>query len=144
VTRAEIQSFFPGLPVNFGGMNFAVPTLAWLQGPCFEYFKARYWNLNLDKWQFKWECRDFARAFAVCAHECHALSPDAPAESDALAVGESWFIPEASRIANPLFPAGHAINACFTDQGLVYLDPQTGLLWLLNSTEFQSQFFVRF
>jgi hypothetical protein len=138
VTRAEIQSFFPGLPVNFGGMNFAVPTLAWLQGPCFEYFKARYWNLNLDKWHFKWECRDFARAFAVCAHECHALTPGAPADSDALAVGEIWFIPDAHVFT------GHAICPCVTDAGLVFLDPQTNQLWPLTPEQFDSSYFRRF
>lgn len=144
MTRAEIQAFFPGLPINFGGLNFAVPTVAWLQGPCYEYFRARYWSLDLDKWQFRWECRDFARAFAVCAHECHALTPGAPAEADALAVGEFWFTPDTSVLANPAAPQGHAINACLTDQGLIYIEPQTGKLWPLTQNEFLRRYFVRF
>lgn len=144
MTRSEIQSFFPDRAVNFGGMNFAVPTLSWLQGPCFDFFRQRYWSINLDKWKMRWQCRDFARAFSVCAHECHALSPDAPADSDALAIGEIWFIPDSSRIANPLSPIGHAICACLTDKGLVCLDPQTNLLWPLSPTESQSLFFARF
>jgi hypothetical protein len=61
-----------------------------------------------------------------------------------LAVGEFWFIPDASVKANPLNPSGHAINACLTDQGLVYIDPQNNQPWLISENEFLRRYFVRF
>lgn len=139
MTRGEIQAFFPGQPVHFGGLDFEVPTLAWLTGPFWSAFKARLWNENLDKWRVRWECRDFARAYACMAHECWALTTGVDSPSDALAVGEIWFLPD------PNTPAqGHAICPAITDKGLIFIEPQTGLTYPVGSAQRASAFFLRF
>lgn len=144
MTRPEIFAFFPPAGVlgqpKFGGNNYAVPTLEWLRGPFWEFFKARYWSTNSDKWKFRWECRDFARAYACAAQECWGnmnleLAPD----SDALAVGEIWFVPEALDASK-----GHAICPAITDVGLVFIDPQNNSLWQITEAQLASRYFLRF
>jgi hypothetical protein len=139
MTRAEIQAFFLAKPVWFGGLNYAVPELSWLQGKFWDFFKARLWSENLDKWLVRWECRDFARGFACAAQECNATTAGGPGDCDALAVGEFWFIPDNSPPGQ-----GHAICACITENGLQFIEPQTGAVRPVSETEFASCYFVRF
>lgn len=140
MTRAEIKAFFPLLVFpNFGGLNYAVPTLAWLLGPCRDAFRARLFDAGLMSWKVRWECRDFARAFACFAQEANALTPGGPAGCDALAVGEIWFKPDGSAAG-----LGHAICPCITDHGLVFIEPQTGAVRPMSPAEIQSTYFLRF
>lgn len=139
MTRAEIAAFFQwGAQPYFGASTYAVPTLAWLQGPCWQGFRARLWGENLDRWQVRWQCRDFARAYATFALECWATTQTVSGD-DGLAVGEMWFTPDA---AQPL--DGHAICPVITDQGLQYIEPQTGALWPITPAQFSSRYFLRF
>lgn len=141
MTRPELLAFFPTTPLcptHLGAASYAVPTLKWIQGPCYEAFRARYWAENLDKWIVRWECRDFARAFACFAQECWATTQGGTAD-DGLSIGEIWFIPSA---AKPI--EGHAICPIVCDQGLVFLEPQTGQLWPITPEQFASRFFLRF
>lgn len=140
MTRAEITAFFPrnflGGDCHLGATSYAVPTLAWLRGPFWEFFRGELWDRNLDKWIYRWECRDFARLYAAKAVECWARTQGGTAD-DGLAVGEIWFQPDRT-------PGGHAICPVFTEQGLVYLDPQNNTPWPLSADEFASRYFVRF
>lgn len=141
MTRGELIAFAPsinGCSANFGALTYAVPTLNWLQGPCWEFFRARLWSENLDKWQVRWECRDFARAFACCALECWAKTVGGT-DDDGLAVGEIWFLPD--RRAQAM--AGHAVCPAITDGGLIWLDPQNGQLWPFTPSEFASRYYLR-
>ena len=138
MTPLQLRLLFPSAPTFIGGADYALPTLAWLQGPFWDYFKGELWDDNLDKWQVRWECRDFARAFATFAQVCNALTPVALAGTDALAIGEFWY-----HIGGD--PAtGHAINVCMTDQGQVFIEPQNGQQVHLTDVEISSCFFVRF
>lgn len=141
MTQGEIQAFFPGpQAINFGGALYAVPALDWLLGPFWEFFRARYWATNSDKWKFRWECRDFARAYACAAQECWGASNPAGAEdSDALAVGEIWFIPDAGHPE-----IGHAVCAAITEAGLVFIEPQTGRPYPMTPGQLASRYFLRF
>ena len=51
MTAAELQSVLAASRVfvtgNLGGANYAIPTLAWLRGPCYDAFKAKYPQLQL-------------------------------------------------------------------------------------------------
>lgn len=147
MTRSEIIAFFPaGLPIKFGGNDYAVPTLAWLQGPFYSAFKGELWSQDLDRWAVKWECRDFARGMAYEAQKAHALTPVSPDGEPCIAVGELWFTPDAGHYGlNTELPrSGHAICACFADQGLIYIDPQNGLKWELTASELISVSLLRF
>jgi hypothetical protein len=148
MTRAELAAFFPanGTPLHTGAQSYAVPTLAWLRGPCFDAFRARYWQADLAKWQFRWECRDFAAAFRLFAVECWARTPALnsqlsaiSSESDGIAVGELWFLPDPLNAAQ-----GHAICPVICDQGLQFIEPQTGLLAPCSPAQLASRYFLRF
>ncbi len=138
MTQSEITAFFPGRSPYFGALNYAVPTRAWLHGPFWDFFKARYWAEDLDKWKFRWECRDFARAYACAAMECWAATA-AASESDALAVGEIWFVPDPGKPTD-----SHAVCAVFTENGLEFIEPQTNALCPMSPEQLSSRFFVRF
>lgn len=138
MTRSEIIPFFqPGLLPHFGGMNYSVPTLGWLQGAFWDFFKARYWSEDLDKWKFRWQCRDFARAYACAAQECWA-STVADSDADACAVGEIWYSPD------PKSASGHAICPVFTERGLQFIEPQTGHICELSPEQFSSRYYLRY
>lgn len=141
VTRDEINAFFPfnGRCVpQLGAMAFHVPTLRFIQGEGYAFFLRRYWAEGLGRWTVRWQCRDFASAFRLAMVECWALtntvSPD-----DGLAIGEIWFNPDP---AKPL--EGHAICPVFTENGLQFLEPQTGQLCPLAPAQFESRYSLRF
>lgn len=129
--------------VNLGATNYAVPTVAYLQGPLYDSFKARYWADGADTWSIRWACRDFTRAAACLASEENALTANAPEGTDAIAVLEVWFHPDASRGLNIPAGEGHAVVLSFTEQGIVGIDYQNGQRWDFSPTEFSSFYFVR-
>lgn len=135
--RSLVADSHIGGPVFVGGNAYAKPTLNWLTGPFYEAFREGLWDDNLDKWAVRWECRDFARAFACEAQRANALTSSVPPEDDALTVGEFWFHPDGES-------SGHAINICITDAGLVFIEPQTGWVRPVTSTELASAYMTRF
>lgn len=141
MTRAELQAFFPPparCVLNTGALEYAVPTLRWLQGPFWNFFLQRHFDTNTNKWKRRWQCRDFARAYATAAQECWANTyTDAP--MDGLAVGEIWFVLD---LAKPL--EGHAVCPAITDHGLVFIEPQNNTLWRISKEQFESRYFLRF
>ena len=128
VLRNNLSAWIDPAKVFCGGANYAPPTLAWLQGPFYDFFEGRLWNDSLKTWIVKWECRDFARAYACYAQECNALTPNTPGGADILAVGEVWFCPDLDRYGTKLggsvpgTPAdeGHAINMALVETGWVF------------------------
>lgn len=122
-----------------GGTSYALPTQAWLLGPFWGSFREQLFNESVEDWEVNWECRDFVRFYAAWAQLCNARTPNSPAGTNALAVGEFWYIPDDSKPND-----GHALVICFTDQGRIFIDPQTGLLCTLTSAQLRSCYFCRF
>lgn len=137
ITAARIQLQFIGCPhIILPDESYATPTLHWLQGLFWEWFRAARWSHNLDRWTRKNDCDNFARAYAQAAQDCHAGSHGSDAE--ALAVGE-YFYQKAGA-------GGHAIVAAFVGDPaeLVFIEPQSNQLLDLTPAERASAFFVRF
>jgi hypothetical protein len=124
-------------PTFTAATRYAQPTLPWLTGPFRDYFRQQLFDLRLDRWRVRWECRDFARAFAHYAQLAHALTPGGDAASDCLAVGELWYHPRNDAAV------GHAINAAVVADALIFLEPQTGQCVNLTSAELSSAYFLR-
>ena len=141
MTAANIRALLAALHcfVYVGGNNYAKPTQAWLEGEFYSSFKELLWAENVSRWSPRWECRDFARMFACFAQVANAMDKMGPTGEDALAVGEFWFLKDPK---NP--KSGHAVNICITDNGIIYIDPQTGLLWHMTHEQFESCYFCRF
>lgn len=153
MTAAELRAVFANCPAPFfaGGANYAKPLLSWVTGRCYDAFRARYFDDALAYWKVRWECRDFARAFACFAQECNALTPDAacPAGEDILAMGEIWFIPDRLPDGTANDGAhgpriGHAVNALVCENGVDFFEPQTGAMRPLTTSEYASAYFIRF
>lgn len=142
MTRAEVIAFIPpkwNVPTLLGAASYAVPTLEWVRGPFWDYFHGTMWDANLQKWKVRWQCRDFARAYATLAQRCWAETVGGT-EDDGLAIGEFWFLP-----ANRTDPnVGHAINPVITGSGMKFIEPQNNSIWAVTPTEFESRYFCRF
>ena len=145
MTRVELLTFLPATllesfvpPCYMGARSYAEPTTKWLTGPCYAAFKARYFDAYLAKWQYRWECRDFAAAFRLFAVECWATSTELTTldNDDGISVGEMWY--------KPTPDTAHAICPIITNEGLLYLEPQNGQLCTLTSEQYSSRFFLRF
>lgn len=137
VTSQRIREDFPHCRhVMLADGEFATPTLRWLQGPFWRWFRLTRWSFNLDRWQRKNDCDNFARAYAQAAQDCHALSPGSDAE--ALAVGEVFYFKEGG--------GSHAIVAAYIGDpaALVFIEPQNNKTLELTADERRSAFFVRF
>lgn len=123
------------LPLSFSSIlsdeTYACPTLQWLTGDFWTWFKSKRWELGLTTWKRNNDCDNFARAYAQYAADCHALTTDA---AEGLAVGEFYY----TRADG----AKHAIIVALTDVGVVYIEPQLGTQLMLTPQEIASCFFV--
>lgn len=142
MTRLELSDYLPPYLADvakFGGMVYASPTRAWVEGPFYDYLKKLLWNFGEDTWAVKWQCRDFARAYATFAQLANAQTPDSPKGIDALSIGEIWFHPDHNAPGDD-----HAINIIVADRACFFIDPQTGLEWAMSTAEIASVSFLRF
>lgn len=137
MTAQEIRAHFnPWTPVIISDETYAKPTTAWLRDSFWPWFKGARENIGLMAWTRKNDCDGFARSFAQYASDCHALTAGEDAEG--LAVGEFFYI-GTTHVKGP-----HAIIVAFTEEGKIYLEPQTGMRLAITPTEELSCFFVRF
>lgn len=137
VSASRIRADFPTCPhVLLADSEFAVPTLRWLQGPFWNWFRLTRWSFNLDRWQRKNDCDNFARAYAQAAQDCHALSPGN--DSEGLAVGEVFYTKASG--------GSHAIIVAYVgeDCARVFIEPQNNEAITLTEDEIKSAYFVRF
>ncbi len=137
MTAADIRAEFPSwTPTIFSDATCAKPAVAWLLLKFWPWFERQRFNLGLNKWTRKNDCDNFARAYAQAAADCHALTVGE--DSEGLAVGEFYYH-ATTQVKGP-----HAIVVAFTDEGKVFIEPQTGKRLTLTPTEESSCFFVRF
>ncbi len=136
MTADEIRAAFPAWSrVMCYDATYGKPTVEWLLRKFYPWWKARRWEGNLDKWTRKNDCDNFGRAFAVAAQDAHA---DTNQADEGLAVGEFCYI-GSSHVQGP-----HHIVAAFTDEGLIFIEPQTGQRLALTPAEIQTCFHAAF
>jgi hypothetical protein len=138
MTRAEIAAFFPGKQIHFGCVNYEVPTLDWVQNVAWPAFRDWLFANGLDKWAERFECRDFARMFAAFCVMCWARTKTVASTSDGVSIGEIWFVPDPTDLTS-----GHAICPLLCDQGLVFIEPQTGAVYPMTQAQINSCYFLR-
>lgn len=136
ITPAQIRLAFPGCRhVLAPDARYQAPTLVWLRGPFWEWFRKERWAANLDKWTRRNDCDNFARAYAQAAQDCHALTTAGTEEG--LAVGEVFYTKAGA--------GGHAIVTAFVgDAAPIFIEPQNNAVLPLTPDELSSVFFVRF
>lgn len=136
LTSNEIFSNFYGLEhVLLMDKNYAQPTTHWLFQEYRPWFEKKTFELGVSSWRDQWDCDDFASLYRILAQVCHSLTHTRTEEG--LAVGEVKYLRESSK-------QYHMINCAFTEQGLIYIEPQKCLQIHLSETELQSRSYVRF
>lgn len=90
---------------------------------------------SLGTWSRKNDCDNAARSFCVFAQDAHANTTQT---DDAVAIGEFLYI------GTENVKGIHAIVCAFTEEGMVFLEPQDGLRIALTPGEIQSAFRVTF
>jgi len=137
MTAAEIRAFFPAWSPPFCfDATYAVPTADWILNQFFPVWKAEREAKGLWLYKRKNDCDNFARAYAVAAQDAWALTPTA-LESEGVAVGEFCYIRADGRGA-------HCIVAAICEEGLVFIEPQTGQRLALTPSEISTCFHAAF
>jgi hypothetical protein len=115
-----LAQFPPGAPVYLAGSQYAPVDSQWLITTYADWFKQWLFDYGVDLYAVKWECRDFADAWALGLQICNADTKMSPGGIDRLAGGRFWFIPDGTPPGGP----GHAIGCAMTELGLTFVDPQ--------------------
>ena len=129
IDRAEIFRVFDGMGNVFvADGKYALPCKQWIQDFAHKWRKIA----NTKTWADKYDCDDFAMAFKLAVQEAHWQSDQTT--NDGLAVGIVHYHSDRG--------GGHAINWAVTEDGLIYIEPQTGEIICLSEQELRSRFFV--
>ena len=137
IDSLELHEMFADVnPCVIADGTYNCPTLSWLLGAFAQYYKD--WLAEeakqLTQWVEKFDCDDRAFLFKVLAQVCHAKTFQGIA--DGLAVGVVFYLVDAD------INKGHAINWAETDEGLVYIEPQTCQVVELSEDELCTRFFI--
>lgn len=124
------------LPMAFLPDNgYSIVHTAWLKG-YYEDFRSDLFSKSIVDWEGRFDCNKFAAAYASGVQmrffrdQFHSRNT-----AQAAAVGEAWY-------RGPIGP--HAVNIAITENGAVFIEPQTGKFLTLSPQEFASIYYVRF
>ncbi len=136
MTSAEIRLLFPVWSRGvFYDVTYALPTTRWLFDEFVPWFRTQRFKANRHKWERKNDCDNFARAFAVFAADAHN---EGRSDLEGIAVGVFCYI-GSSHVRGP-----HAITCAITEEGLIFIEPQTGQRLALTPAEIQTCFHYEF
>lgn len=129
-----------GLPIWVGPFcydaSYGKPTEDWLLNKFWPWFRDTRFEANKHKWTPKNDCDNFARRWAMECQDAHA---DTDQGDEGLAVGEFCYHASSGAVQGP-----HAIVVAITDQGVIFIEPQTGQRLTLTPNEIISCFRVSF
>ena len=105
----------------------------------YDNFRKALSDQGLVRWDEKFDCNHFAALFIALSQAKYAVAAfQSNTKAQTLALGEVWYHPDKA----PAF-AGHAVVEARTEKGTVWLEPQTGAVFQLTSTEHLSIYFTR-
>ena len=132
VTPAELLSMLPG---SCGSPSYAVVQSSAL--PEFEAdLQSRLSEIGVVGWQKRSDCKEFARGYIFFAQSRFASAAFYSfAPPPTLALAEVWYHRSDGK--------GHAVVAAITENGLQFIEPQTGAVVTLSSAERASVYFCR-
>lgn len=128
------KNFYGVESVIITDRDYAKPTTHWLFEVFRPWFETRLDGFGTRSWSTQWDCDDFAALYRTLAQVCHSLTHVRPEEG--IAVGEVKYRKDSGVI--------HMINCAFTEQGLIWIEPQTTCQVQLSETELSSRSYVRF
>lgn len=100
------------------------------------WFQTKLYDLGVTHWDKQFDCDNVANLYADLLQLKFYLSnwsSDAPPKgADSPAVASFWYRPNCGDLS-------HAINAIGTNEGLIFIEPQTGQRLNLTPNELASQ-----
>jgi hypothetical protein len=100
-------------------------------------FRAELFKAGITKWDARFDCNHFAAYYIAKAQMQYYLSNfHSSTAAQTLALAEFWYRPGGGA-------QGHAIVAAITDQGLLFIEPQTGQRLVLTQAEHESKMLVK-
>lgn len=103
----------------------------------YQDFRDVLFRQGLARWDPSFDCNRITSLYISLAQARHAVQrfyvSGAPSS---LALAEVWFKPDKSKTY-------HTIAAVVTEDGLIFIEPQTGKEWKMTPTERQSIYFVK-
>jgi hypothetical protein len=138
VKNVDIIVQFPGCPhIVTADRDYAEVKKSYLLGAYYSWFKNFLYGGGNDPtivWDATFDCDDFARLFCALLQLAHFRNKRTNEEG--VAVGEIHYMQDTG--------GGHAIVCAFTDEGRIFIEPQTGLEMKLSNNEIASIFLARF
>jgi len=131
------------LPKNFiaSDKDYFIPTESLVQDTIYPKFLIWLKALNLNKWEHKWDCDNFADAFKLFA--CGYYEQNIDSEAEGIAVGVVNYMAELR--AEDGSKGGHAANIFYIENagGIVnvdfkFIEPQNGRIYTPSQQEFDS------
>lgn len=131
------------LPKNFiiSDKTYFIPNEGLLQEVIYPNYLKWLSALRLNKWEYKWDCDNFADAFKLFT--CGYYANNINSEADGIAVGVVNYISD--RRAEDGSKGGHAVNIIYLENkvGIInldvkFLEPQTGMIFTPSQEEFNS------
>ena len=125
--RSQLQNIGIRCSLFMPDRQYAIPRLDWLLHGYGNWYKKVLRGLKIRGWQEQFDCDDFARLYADLCQACHAVGNS---QSEGIAVGKICYIPEDG--------GAHAINMAYTDEGIVFIEPQGVVQVDLTTDEIRS------
>lgn len=112
----------------YADAHYTLPTREYVEHIMLPAFEQWSKGNGLWDWKTRHDCDDKADALKVFAQQCFRHSRDTT-EADGFAVWRVYYLID----ADP--GKGHAINAALTDEGVVFIEPQTARIVALTTEE---------
>ncbi len=134
MTRKEL----PALPGSvWGDTGYAVVRRGALSS-IYGNFRSVLSHRGIVKWDGRFDCNRFATLYIAVAHTDFAVAAwHSSTGAQSLALAEIWYLQGGDR------DRAHAIVAAMTEDGLIFIEPQTGKELVLTPAERQSIFLTK-
>lgn len=119
--------------VYAGDSHYAVVNSKYLP-EFYDEFRKELFDKGVVKWDERFDCNHFASYYISLAQvKFYAKSWNSNTKAQTLAMGIYWYTKDNNQ-------GNHAIVVILTENGLVYLEPQTGKMVKLTESEKNSSF----
>lgn len=116
--------------------TYAVATLAWYKATLYPYMVSQLNASGIFQWKEKFDCDNWSASFCYWARVCHACSKMPGSVAEGMGCGQVSYLKNGTD--------GHSIVAVYTEQGLIFIEPQTGAVLILSAEERASIFGIEF
>jgi hypothetical protein len=141
LVEIQIAAYFPGRNVGAWAFtpdkSYALVNRKWIKS-FYNEWREDLFKKGVIRWDDKFDCNKFAASFCAAAQIAYFNSSYGDSSKpQALAIGEIWYYPAYNQ-------RPHAIVCAIADDGVIFLEPQTGEELKLLPIELSSIFFKRF